>query len=130
MIRRRVEDARVGHLATVTADGGPHVVPCCHALAGEVIYSAIDAKPKSTFALRRLDNLCANPLVALLIDHYVEDWTALWWVRVNGHGRVMESGAERDEALALLTAKYEQYQREPPLGPVIAIDITGWRAWP
>jgi PPOX class probable F420-dependent enzyme len=129
-MRRRVHAARVGHLSTVRPDGRPHVVPCCFVDDGEVIYSAVDAKPKSSLALRRLENLRSNPSVSLLVDHYGEDWSTLWWVRLDGRGRVLESGAERDRALERLCSKYEQYGLEPPPGPVIAIDITGWRAWP
>ena len=94
-MRRRVGAARVARLATVTVDGRPHIVPCCFALrrapvtggSREVVYSAVDAKPKSTTALRRLDNLRANPHAALLVDHYSDDWSTLWWVRVDGEGR-------------------------------------------
>ena len=129
-MRSRVEAARVGHLATVTPDGAPHIVPCCFALVDGVVYSAVDAKPKSTLALRRLDNLRANPSTSLLVDHYAEDWSTLWWVRVDGAGRVVDGGAERDAALQHLSEKYEQYRRDEPPGPVVAIDVTGWRAWP
>ncbi|MGH9097216.1 MAG: TIGR03668 family PPOX class F420-dependent oxidoreductase [Acidimicrobiales bacterium] len=131
-MRRRVREARVGHLATVRADGRPHLVPCCFNLSGEdeVLYSAVDAKPKSTTALRRLDNLRANPSASLLVDHYGEDWSGLWWVRVDGIARIIGSGSEFDRALLQLTDKYEQYARQPPPGPVIAIDIRGWSGWP
>jgi PPOX class probable F420-dependent enzyme len=129
-MRQRFSDARVGRLATVTAQRRPHVVPCCFALDQEVVYSVVDAKPKSTLALRRLDNLRAHPFAALLVDHYDDDWAALWWVRVDGGGRVVEGGNERDGALALLTAKYEQYRRDPPPGPVVAVDVVQWRGWP
>ena len=129
-MRARVASARVGRLATVTATGRPHLVPCCFALDGDVVVSAVDAKPKSTLALRRLDNLRAHPAASLLVDHYAEDWATLWWVRLDGTGRVVEGGAERDAALALLAAKYEQYRRDPPPGPVVALDVTAWRAWP
>lgn len=129
-MRRRLAHARVGRLGTVTADGRPHLVPCCFALSDGVVYSAIDAKPKSTTELQRLANLDANPAATLLVDHYSDDWTELWWIRVDGEGRLVETPDERHRALALLTAKYEQYRRQPPPGPVIAIDIAGWRAWP
>src|ERR1700730_7510094 len=131
-MRRRVREARVGHLATVRADGRPHVVPCCFSLSGQgdVLYSAVDAKPKASTALLRLDNVRTNPSVALLVDHYGEDWSALWWVRIDGIARIIGSGPEVDRALAELTSKYKQSARQPPPGPVIAIDIHGWRAWP
>ena len=120
----------MGRLATVTVEARPHVVPCCFALDGDIIYSAIDAKPKSTLSLQRLANLRANSSAALLVDHYTDDWSALWWVRVDGRGRVIGAGAERDAAIALLTAKYGQYEAEPPPGPVIALDAVVWRSWP
>ncbi len=128
--RDRLAAARVGRLATVTADGRPHVVPCCFALVGDTAYSAVDAKPKSTLALRRLANLRGNPSGSLLVDHYAEDWTTLWWIRVDGDGRVVEDGPERDTALDALSHKYEQYRRQRPPGAVVALDITTWRAWP
>lgn len=130
--RDRVARARVARLATVTAQGRPHLVPCCFALApgGDALYSAVDAKPKSTLALRRLDNLRAHPAASLVVDHYEEDWSALWWVRVDGDGEVLTQGQERDGALALLAAKYPQYRRTPPPGPVIALRGLRWRSWP
>jgi PPOX class probable F420-dependent enzyme len=130
VMRAQVAGARVGRLATVTDEGRPHLVPCCFALVGDTVYSAVDAKPKSTLALRRLANLRATGHASLLVDHYDEDWSALWWVRVDGAGRVVDSGPERDTALAALATKYEQYRRTSPPGPVVALDITRWRAWP
>jgi PPOX class probable F420-dependent enzyme len=128
--RARVAGARVGHLATVAADGRPHVVPCCFVLDGDTIYSAVDAKPKRTTALKRLDNLRHNPVAELVVDHYDDSrWSELWWVRVSGEARVVEAASERDAALALLTAKYPQYREQPPPGPVLALRITRWRAW-
>jgi PPOX class probable F420-dependent enzyme len=129
-MRRRVTGARVARLATVTSDGRPHIVPCCFALSGDVVYSAIDAKPKSTLAVRRLANLRAHPHAALLVDRYSDDWSRLWWVRVDGEGRVLDGGAERSAAIVLLTQKYPVYVAEPPPGAVVAIDIVSWRSWP
>jgi PPOX class probable F420-dependent enzyme len=124
-MRRRVSEARVGRLATTTADGRPHVVPCCFALSGSSLYTAIDTKPKSSGPLRRVRNLKRNPAAALIVDHYEEEWANLWWIRIDGIGRIPVSGAERDAALELLTGKYAQYERDPPPGPVIAIAIFG-----
>lgn len=130
-MRERLAGARVGHLATVAAGGRPHLVPCCFVLDGETVYTAIDAKPKSTVLLQRIRNLRANPSASLLVDHYSDDdWSRLWWVRVDGRGRVLESGEERERALDLLAAKYPQYREQRPPGPVIALDVTTWRAWP
>lgn len=130
----QLAEARVGRLGTVHPDGRPHIVVCCFAVVGDVVYSAVDHKPKSTMALQRLRNLTANPAASLLVDHYDEDWSMLWWIRVDGTGRVIPGGLEPDDeherAVAALCAKYEQYRRQPPAGPVIAVDIARWSAWP
>jgi PPOX class probable F420-dependent enzyme len=128
--RSRFASARVGHLATVTAANRAHVVPCCFVLNADTAYSAIDAKPKSTLVLRRLQNIESNGAASLLVDHYDEDWGTLWWVRVDGSGRILDRGEERDLATDLLVAKYEQYRSLPLVGPVLAIDIDTWRTWP
>jgi PPOX class probable F420-dependent enzyme len=128
--RRRVAEARVGRLATLTSEDRPHIVPCCFVLDEQTAYSAVDAKPKSTLALRRLENVRAHPSCSLLVDHYSEDWTELWWVRLDGSGRVIEQGAERERALTLLKEKYRQYREATPPGAVVALDIARWRMWP
>ena len=128
-MRARFAAAEVGRLATVTAGALPHVVPCCFAVAGNVAYTAVDQKPKSTRRLQRLANLRANPQAALLVDHYDDDWRTLWWIRADGTGRVVDD-AETERAIELLVAKYHQYRTARPGGPVIAIELTRWRAWP
>jgi PPOX class probable F420-dependent enzyme len=127
---RRVVGARVAHLATTTAESKAHVVPCCFAVSGAVLYTAVDAKPKRSSRLQRIRNLEANPAASIVVDHYDEDWTQLWWVRLDGLGRIVSPGTEHHTALELLTAKYAQYVHAPPPGPVIAIDIRSWSAWP
>ena len=122
-------DSRVARLATLDADGRPHLVPITFALVGETLYSAVDAKPKSSPKLRRIENARRRPDVTVLVDHYEEDWTRLWWVRLRGRARVLEAGDEVERALALLAAKYEQYRRAAPGAPVLAIDIDEWRDW-
>ncbi len=120
--------ARVARLATTNSDGTPHVVPVVFALDGETVWTAVDEKPKSTTALRRLDNVRARPGLSLLVDHYADDWSALWWVRADGTGTVLDA-AEAGDGLAILVAKYEQYQRRPPPGPVLRVDVTRWVSW-
>ncbi len=120
----------MARLATVRSDGRPHIVPCCFAMEGDKAYSVVDAKPKSSLALRRLENIRLTPSVALLIDHYTEDWTALWWIRLDGTALVVESDDVRDHALERLRAKYDQYVQDPPPGPVISISVSSWSAWP
>jgi PPOX class probable F420-dependent enzyme len=126
--RQRFVGSRVARLATVFADGRPHIVPIVFAVRGNVLFSAVDAKPKSTPALQRLANVLAHTAVAVLADHYDEDWTQLWWARADGIAR-LASGADSGVALGLLVARYPQYQAEPPPGPVLAVDVTRWSGW-
>jgi PPOX class probable F420-dependent enzyme len=121
----RFAQARVGRLATVTALGRPHVVPVCFVLHEDRVFTAVDAKPKATTALARLENVRATGRASVLVDHYEEDWASLWWVRVDGVARIEQSAG----ALDALAAKYEQYRSARPAGPVIAIDPERWSSW-
>jgi len=125
----RLTAARVARLATTDPDGRPHLVPIVFALDGDTLYSAVDRKPKRSSKLRRIENARARPDVTILVDHYEEDWTRLWWIRLRGRARVLDDGEERDHALALLEEKYPQYLTEPPGGPVLAVDVTEVREW-
>jgi PPOX class probable F420-dependent enzyme len=127
---RRVAGARVGRLATVDGEGRPHVVPMVFALVGDVVWSAVDAKPKSTQRLRRLANIEATGRASLLVDVYDEDWQALWWVRVDGPAEVLPPGDPRAQgAVDALVAKYPQYRAARPTGPVLAVRCETWRSW-
>jgi len=119
----------VARLATIDPDGRPHLVPIVFAVEDDTLYSAVDRKPKRSQRLRRIENARARPDVTILVDHYDDDWDTLWWIRVRGRARVLDQGEERERALALLAAKYPQYEREPPDGPVLAVDLTEERSW-
>lgn len=125
----RVRSARVARLATLAPDGRPHLVPIVFVIHGETLYSAVDAKPKRSRRLRRIENARDRPDVTVLIDHYEDDWSRLWWVRLDGRARVLDAGEEVELALRLLTEKYEQYRREGPGPPVLAVDLRDWRGW-
>jgi PPOX class probable F420-dependent enzyme len=125
----RLTTARVARLATTDPDGRPHLVPIVFALDGDTLYSAVDRKPKRSSKLRRIENSRARPDVTILVDHYDEDWSGLWWIRLRGRARVLDDGDERERALALLAEKYPQYRTEPPDGPVLAVDVTEIRDW-
>jgi PPOX class probable F420-dependent enzyme len=130
-MRHRIKTAMVARLATVGPDGRPHIVPITFAPVDGSLYFAVDQKPKRTRNLQRLRNIEANPDVSVLLDHYEDDWSSLWWVRVDGTARVVDEGPEFDEAISLLTARYEQYRSNRPAGPVVEIKVermTGWSA--
>jgi PPOX class probable F420-dependent enzyme len=129
--RRLFAAARVARLATVGTAGRPHLVPIVFTVAGDIVYSAVDAKPKRTTALQRLENVRRNPRVALLADHYDDsDWDALWWVRADGVARVLAgSDPEALRAIALLVTRYAQYRERPPRDQVLAVSVERWSGW-
>jgi PPOX class probable F420-dependent enzyme len=126
---RLLGGARVARLATVTQAGRPHIVPVTFALDGDWIYTAVDAKPKTTQALRRLENIRGNPQVAVLADSYSEDWASLWWVRADGRAAVLDEPGTMARPIALLRERYPQYRQAPPPGPVIAVEVERWTGW-
>jgi PPOX class probable F420-dependent enzyme len=126
-------ESRVARLATVDETGHPHVVPVVYATDGRAYYSPLDAKPKKKAftALKRVRNIRSNPRVALLIDHYEEDWAQLRFLLVQGRAELLDGGMEWRAARNLLEAKYPQYRilPLPPEAPVIKIvpeHVVGW----
>ncbi len=85
--------------------------------------------PRSISSSRRLRNIHENPRVALLCDHYDDDWTQLWWVRADGAALIADDGPARAAAVEMLVNKYEQYADDVPSGPVIVVDIDSWSGW-
>lgn len=128
-INRRLTEARSGTLGTVDHEGRPHLVPIVFAYREGRLYTAVDRKPKSTRRLKRLRNIEANPNVSVLLDRYDDDWARLWWIRVDGTARVIDSGRSFREGIALLTGKYRPYDTQPPPGPVIEVRVETIRAW-
>jgi PPOX class probable F420-dependent enzyme len=131
--RARFATARVARLATVTANGQPHVIPFTFALLDrDRIVSVVDQKPKRTTALHRLANIAAEPRVAALADHYADDWGELWWVRADGIAAAVDPEADPalwDRGLARLTERYGQYRGQRPPGPLVVIDVQRWSGW-
>jgi PPOX class probable F420-dependent enzyme len=120
-------DSRVARLATLDERGYPHLVPVCYATDGRAYYSPLDAKPKRVAPerLRRVRNIQANPRVALLFDHYEEDWRRLRFVLVQGRAELLGAGPEREAAHGLLVEKYPQYRTTTPLAAeAVMIKIT------
>ncbi len=127
--RRRFASARVARLASVRPDGRPHIVPVTFALDGDIVYTAVDDKPKRSKRLQRLENLRTHPQCSLLVDRYDDDWSRLWWVRADGAATVVDAPATSHRGLAALTDRYAAYRRSPPGGPLIVVTVTRWSAW-
>jgi PPOX class probable F420-dependent enzyme len=133
-VREFVSAARLAHLATADAAGNPHNVPLCYWFDGDRIYFAIDEKPKraSGLGLKRMRNIAENPRVAVVIDHYEEDWSQLGYVMIRGHARVVEDSEEYLVALRHLRDKYVQYRGmsfTPEKNPIVRIDPASVHAW-
>jgi PPOX class probable F420-dependent enzyme len=128
--RSLLEAARVARLATHNPRGGIDLVPCTFALVdADTIVTAVDHKPKRTARLQRLQNIRTNPSVTVLVDHYDEDWSTLWWVRARGDALVVDH--PEPALIERLVEKYEQYRDRTPAGPAVVIhvtEITGWSA--
>ena len=122
----------MARLATVDAQGRPHVIPICFVYLDGRLYSAVDEKPKRSTRLKRLRNIVDNPRVALLTDRYREDWGQLAWVLVEGTATVLEGGEEHARAIAALGKRYRQYRAMALEGrPIIRITperILSWGA--
>lgn len=128
--RERFAAARVGRMATIRANRTPDLVPVVFAVDGDLVYSAVDPKPKTARELVRLRNIRNEPRVQLLVDEYSEDWRRLWWVRADGIARVAAAGAERERAIELLRAKYPQYAMlEGDFGAAIVVKVVRWTGW-
>ena len=128
-MRRRVATSRSGTLATMGNDGRPHLVPFVFALKGDTLYWAVDQKPKRSPELQRLRNIRRDPRVGVLVDTYADDWSLLWWVRMNGTARIVTEGDEQARAVNALRGKYPQYREQPLDDTVVAIDVEEWAGW-
>jgi PPOX class probable F420-dependent enzyme len=130
--RRFVELQRVARFASADAHGQPHVVPVCYCVIGEAVYFSIDEKPKQAdvHRLKRLRNIAQNPKVALVIDHYDENWSQLGWVMLRGQAELLDDGDEHALAQQTLRARYPQY-RSMQLStlPVVATRIRHVASW-
>ena len=124
--------AQVARLATADSLGAPHLVPICFACDGESVYSVLDRKPKRTSLtkLKRVRNILSNPRVALVIDHYEEDWGRLWYVLVTGTALLIHQGEEHQHAIKVLREKYPQYRdMDIDENPVIKITLARITSW-
>jgi PPOX class probable F420-dependent enzyme len=125
----RIASARVARFGSINPEGRPHIVPVTFALCDGALAHMIDHKPKTTQLLQRLRNVQANPRASMLVDDYDEEWSALWWVRVDGTASVDTEGRRWDRARASLIDKYPQYRESPPSGPAIILSIERVTYW-
>jgi len=131
--RELLTTARVAHLATADQYARPHVVPIVFVWRDGILYTPLDRKPKRDddwHALRRVRNIETNGRVAIIVDHYEEDWTKLAWVLLEGVATILETGEEREAAIRALQAKYAQYAGAAlDARPVVRVAIERTVAW-
>jgi PPOX class probable F420-dependent enzyme len=123
---------RVGYLATADDRANPHVVPVCFTISHHTLYITVDEKPKRVAgtALKRLRNIERNPMVAIVVDRYDEDWSLLGWVMLRGRAEILSSGTEHDHAQALLRSRYQQLAAmQIAERPVIAVRVERVTSW-
>ena len=131
---RLLRSARTAHLATTDKSGQPHVIPICFVFDGKHFYSPIDEKPKraAPSKLKRLKNIRENPSVALVVDHYDEDWRKLAYVLIFGKARILQIGVKHRNAVKLLRRKYRQYRtmaiEQRPMIAITPKRIVSWGA--
>jgi PPOX class probable F420-dependent enzyme len=102
---------RVCRVATVSADGVPHLVPVCHVLDGDrICFGSGDDATK-------IRNLRANPRVTVTVDGYSDYWGSLKGVMVQGTARLTERGPRFHRVRKRLYAKYPQYPKEAAISP-------------
>ena len=121
-------------MATVDKLGKPLVVPICFAFDGSFIYSPIDKKPKSVSAdkLKRIRNIINNPNISLVIDEYLENWSMLYYLIIQGTAEIIDEGEEYENSLSMLSKKYDQYREmglESLGAPVIKITLDKIISW-
>jgi PPOX class probable F420-dependent enzyme len=126
--------ARVAHLATADAGGSPHNVPLCFWFDGVRFYFIVDEKPKRVpgTGIKRMRNIAENPRIAIVVDHYEEDWSSLAYVLVRGEALVVEDSDEYLLALRNLRDKYPQYRAmalSPDKNPIVRIDSRHVHVW-
>lgn len=129
-VQAALEEARVARLGTIRADGTVGLVPCCFSVVGGWIGGAVDHKPKRHERLQRLVDIEAAARATVLVDHYDEDWSSLWWVRADGFATVVDEITGEEPLLVELRDKYRfNYGMQTMTGPAIVIEVERWSGW-
>jgi PPOX class probable F420-dependent enzyme len=125
----RLRAARHGTFGTVHAARGVDAVPVVFVVEHDHVVIPIDTvKPKAGPRLQRLRNLLVDARSVLLVDHYDEDWSELWWVRA--HGNAKEHGPTSAQLDALSRA-FPAYRDPGTITSVVVLEpdeVTGWAA--
>ncbi len=126
----RLEAHDHGVLSTLHPVRGVDAVPVVYAVADEHVGVPIDrVKPKSSTSLQRERNLQADPRATLLVDRWdPDDWSRLWWVRVNLSWVTDEA---RSAMLARRLVERYRFYDDESFERVLVFrirDVSGWAA--
>ena len=124
-----------GVLGTVHPDRGVDAVPVVFVVAdGQLVVPIDTVKAKSGGRLQRLRNLEADDRCVLLVDHYDDDWSQLWWVRVHARGaEVADTEPAAESHRTALARAFPAYATDGAVTSVIVLtvdEVTGWAADP
>lgn len=110
-----LQRCRVADLATVGADGAPHLVPLCYAFTRDASFITItNGEERTHRSLKRVCNVEENPQVAVVVDHHREEWERLAYVLVHRQAEVLRGGGqEHQEDAPLLMDRYAQIAEWP-----------------
>lgn len=139
-VKLRADEARTrlaahvhGVLCTMHPERGPDPQPVVFALTddGHVGVPIDRVKPKSSSRLKREDNLAADPLATLLVEHWeIEDWSRLWWVRAELRHVPQPPLAVTEDLADRLANSVPQYADKPFDRILVCrvVGVTGWSA--
>ncbi|MEM7466781.1 MAG: pyridoxamine 5'-phosphate oxidase family protein [Pseudomonadota bacterium] len=130
---RLIDSTASGRLAQLDAEGQVHAIPFVFVRQGDALYSPVDGKPKRHAKLSRLAWIKAAPAVTVLLDHYEDDWSRLWWLRIYGDAtEIGDNDRQWDAITRLLGNKYPQYAQTPMFSgtpTMMRISISRWKHW-
>jgi PPOX class probable F420-dependent enzyme len=133
LVDRLIDKCPVGRLGQIDLLGHAQALPLVFARAGGALWSPIDGKPKKKAELDRLIWIAEHPDVCVLIDHYGDDWSSLWWLKLFCRGVVHRTNhPDWELATQALAVKYTQYAETPMFfgdPTMIRFEIDSWKSW-
>ena len=120
----------VARLALCELDDAPAAMPIVFARAAGALWMPIDGKPKrGDKRPARIAQLERIPGVMLVLDHYEDDWSRLWWIRLRCTATVV-TGKHPDwgDVEAALADKYPQYETTPMFDAEPTLVRFEWRS--
>ena len=130
LVKRVMDVAPIARLAQIDDLGEAQVLPFVFVRTANALWSPVDGKPKRHARLTRLDWVAHHPNVCVLIDHYCETWSELWWLKLYCHAAIFRGDHPQwKHASAALVDKYPQYADIPLFSGEPTMIRFQWREW-